>query len=117
MQTGSFSNADVDTIEDVAEIAVGGLEELFVTFTVGTAALSAFEIQAKPTEASGYVTWFSTSADYTTPRGRLEACSGDLTIAGTTGIYWFVLKTKAVHKVKLRAAGNSSVVAGEWGAS
>ena len=117
MLTGTISNADVDALEDIAEFQVDGREQTFVTFTAATAALTAFEVHVKPNEASAYVLWFSIASDYTSPVGMLLGASGNLTTAGTTGTHWLILNTKGVFKVKLRGAGTSTVISGQWGAS
>lgn len=112
---GAISNADVDSIEDIAEIDVSLMQTLWVQFTVATNPLTAFEVQFRVNSAGTYVGIASASTDYTSPAGPILGTSGDLTIAGTSGTHWLKLDVSAVATVKLRAAGANSVLAGYYG--
>lgn len=113
-EEGSISNADVDTIEDIATIDTAALRTLWVSFDVATAALTAFEVQFKPHSNGSFVTIASAALDYTSPAGPILGTSGDLT-AAAVGSHFIKLDVEGVNEVKLRAAGTSSVVSGYWG--
>lgn len=114
---GDFSNADVDTIEDVVVIPVLPFETLWIAFTVGTAPLTEFQVQFRINQNSTYITIASAADDFLSPEGPVLGASGDLTIAGTTGTHFVKLDVSGVESVKVRAAGANSVVAGHWGAN
>lgn len=114
--SGTISNADVDALEDVATIAVGPYKTLGVTFTVATAALTEFVIQARVHLSGDFVTWYSTPNDFSFPKGLLLGTTSDLTVAGTSNVHGFLLDVSAFESVKIRAAGVNSVIAGHYGA-
>lgn len=114
--SGVISNADVDALEEVATILVSPYKTLFVTFTVGTSALTDFDIDARSHASGSYVTLFGASADYLFPQGALLWVSGDLTVAPTSGVHGFILDVSSFESVRISAAGTSSVVAGHYGA-
>ena len=107
-------NADVDSSETICTVNLGyKYNQCTYTFTVGTAALTDFDI-ALETEAKGYVTEYTASADYTSPDGYLYYASGDLTTAGTSGTHALILDhLSTIKKVRFTAAGTSSVVEGD----
>ncbi len=115
---GTFSNADVDTIETLLEVRVRDQEEMYVSFVVGTANLSDFNVDFRAHPAGDWFTVASVAADYTTPEGPILGASGDLTVAafGAT-VHWLKLSVKGAHDVRLQAAGTSSTIAGYWGAN
>lgn len=121
-RNGVFSNSDVDSLETVVEILVRGNEKLNVSFLVGVANLSAFDVYFKDSSGGSYYEVVSATADFTVtdgslPAGPMYGCSGDLTLAafGST-VHWLKLKVEGVHTVRIRAAGTSSTVAGTFGA-
>lgn len=114
---GVISNADVDSIETVAEITVRDNEVLFLSFLVGTASLSAFSVSYKVHESGGYFTVASVAADYTSPEGPILGASGDLTAAASgSTVHWLQLDVRGVFKVRIQAAGTSSTITGHFGA-
>ena len=112
---GTFSNGDVDAIETILEIHCGEAEEMWITFTVATAALTDFNVDFRAHPSGPYVTVASVAADYTAPEGPILGASSDLTIAGTSGTHWLKLNVKGVDTLRLQAAGTSSVIAGHYG--
>lgn len=116
-RNGTFSNADIDAAETVVEIHVRDNEELFLSFLVGVADLTAFAVDFKVHDDGDYFTVASAAGDYTSPAGVVLGAQGDLTIAadGAT-VYWLNLSVKAVHTVRIRAAGTSSTITGHFGA-
>lgn len=115
---GPFSNSDVDAAEDVVTLKVRDMEELFLSFVVGTANLSAFTVEYRVAPEGGWFTVASAAGDYTSPDGVILGASGDLTTAaaGST-VHWLNLSVKAVHDIRIRAAGTSSTISGHWGAN
>jgi hypothetical protein len=115
---GSFSNADVDASEDVVTIRCRDMEELFLSFVVGTANLGAFTVEYRVAAEGGWFTVASAAGDYTSPTGVILGASGDLTTAASGAtVHWLNLSVKAVHDVRIKAAGTSSTIAGHWGAN
>lgn len=118
--TGTISNTDVDTAEEVAIISnvhVDGQshETLWISFVVSTADLSAFTVEYRTHSSGSYFTVASAAADYTSPEGPILGASGDLTIAaaGAT-VHWLSLNIRGIESVRLKAAGTSSVIAGNY---
>lgn len=117
-RNGTFSNSDVDALEDVITIHVRDNENLWLTFLVGTANLSAFEVSFRNHQTGEWIVIASVTADYTTPEGPVLGASGDLTVAASGSTPHFInLVVKGVHDVRLRAAGTSSTITGTWGAN
>ena len=115
---GTFSNADVDAIETLVEVRCKDAEEMYVSFVVGTANLSDFNVDFRCHPQGGWFTVASVAADYTTPEGPILGASGDLTTAASGAtVHWLKLDVKAAHDVRIQAAGTSSTVTGHWGAS
>jgi hypothetical protein len=113
--TGTFANADVDALEDVAIIQTRGKEILIVTFTVGVATLTNFDVQARPSTDAPYVNVADATADYTTPKFPVLKASSDLNVAAA-GDHNLILDVRGQESVKLRAAGTSSTITGFWSA-
>lgn len=120
MAGGLISNTDVDALEQIALIPVMGRARLNIEFTVGVAALTAFEVGYLPVDStsSAYMIVANVAADYTAPvvNDPVRGASDDLTIA-TVAAHWLVLDTAGVAFVRLRAAGANSTVVGSWGAA
>lgn len=112
---GVINNADVDSIEDIAEIDVSLMQTLWVQFTVATNPLTAFEVQFRVNYSGAFFPLASAASDYTSTAGPILGASGDLTVAGTTGTHWINLDVSGVERIKLRAAGTNSVIAGYYG--
>lgn len=113
---GTFTNADVDSLETVLEVKVRGYEEMWLSFVVGGANLSDFNVDYRVHADGGYFTVASDAGDYTSPDGPILGASGDLTLAaaGAT-VHWLRLSVKGVHDVRIQAAGTSSTVTGHYG--
>ncbi len=114
---GEFSNADIDSSDDtVLELKTAGRERLNLSFTVGTADLTAFSVWFRYHESGDWVLIGSSSADYTSPEGPILGASGDLTTAaaGAT-IHFLNLHVSGTQSVLITAAGTSSSVAGHYG--
>lgn len=113
--SGPISNADVDALESLVEITVMGAERLFVQFTVATASLSDFLVEAKASDGMGYSTMATATGDFTTPVFPILKASGDLNAAASgSTVHWMMMDCAGLHTVKLSAAGTSSVIAGQW---
>lgn len=113
---GAFSNADVDTLEELATIDVRGAERLFVTFVVGTANLSDFLVEGRSHPDGGLATLATATGDFTTPVFPVLKASGDLNAAASgSTVHFLVLDVRGLVSVKLSAAGTSSTVTGHWG--
>ena len=91
---------------DLLIIPCLGLDRIMVEFAVTVQALDAFIIQAKATMAAAFVTLYSVTTDYTSPKGLLIGASGDLTLqgAGTTG--WFIMEVSGLTEIKVQASAN-----------
>lgn len=113
---GAISNADVDSLEDVLELITAGREILNISFVVGTANLSAFQVAFRYHESGDWVTIASATADYTTPEGPILGASGDLTGAafGAT-VHFLSLDVRGTQSVRFKAAGTSSTITGHYG--
>ena len=85
-----------------ATFAVGKSVRMMVKLTVATAALTNFTISARATTAATYDVLYSTTADFTTPKGVLVGCSGDLTLLGI-GSGWFIMDVRGMESVRLFA--------------
>lgn len=85
-----------------------GVHRIFVSCAVTGQTLDAFLIMAKQNAgAAAFVTFFSVTADYTTPKGIMIGASGDLTVqaAGTTG--WFIMDTIGLDSVQIQASSGN----------
>ena len=100
-----------------ATFAVGSKVRMMVKLTVATAALTNFAISARATTAAAYDTLYNTTADFTTPRGVLVGCSGDLTLQGV-GAGWFIMDVRGMESVRLHAtSGGTATLALNMGAT
>lgn len=118
MKSGALSNADIDSLEEVAVIKTDNEEFLFVTFVVGTANLSAFRISGRSNTNGGWAILASAAGDYTSPSGVVIDASGDLTVAafGST-VHWVMIRCSGMESVRIEAAGTSSTLTGHFRAS
>lgn len=116
--SGTISNADIDTIEDVATIDVTGFTNLFISFLVGTATLTAFRVDFRVHSSGDWFNIASVGGDYTFPAGPMLGASGDLTVAASgSTVHWLKLDVTGVQAVRLQAAGTSSTITGHYGAN
>ncbi len=113
--SGTFLNADVDTIETLAEIPTAGAVALAVQFTVATADLTDFAVEGRVHLLAGYSTLASVTGDFTTPVFPIQKASSDLNVAaaGAT-VHFFIMDCCGMETVRIRAAGASSPVTGWW---
>jgi hypothetical protein len=111
----AFSNADVDSAEDVLIAGVSGFDIMWLTFLVGTANLSAFTVEFRLSEDSDWFTIANSISDYTVPEGPILGASGDLTTAlsGSTA-HFLRLDVRGVSGVRIKAAGTSSTITGAY---
>ena len=116
----AFSNADVDSVEDLLSTdgseawqVVHGSEYLGLSFLVGTADLTNFDIYYKFHPDGDAALAANADTDFTTPVHPVIKASGDLNVAaaGST-VHWAQLDIRGVYAIRLRAAGTSSAVSG-----
>ena len=118
MQTPAFgiiTNTDIDALEEIIIIPTKEFERLWISFVVGTAALSAFSVDFRVHPSGDWFAIANAAGDFTTPEGPVLGASGDLTSAaqGAT-VHFLNLDVQAVESVRLRAAGTSSTIAGHF---
>lgn len=113
--SGRISNADIDSLEEVATIRVRDFERLWISFVLGTASLTAFSVDFRVSEDADWFVIANAAADFTTPEGPVLGASGDLTTAafGST-VHFLNLDVRGVESVRLRAAGTSSTITGHF---
>jgi hypothetical protein len=114
--SGTFSNSDVDALEQIAEIPTSNARKLYLTFTT-TVALAGFQVAFRAHASGAYFVIATTSFDYTTPSGPIIGASGDLTAAGPGVTHWLTLDVEGIESVRLQAASTNAVVAGHWGSN
>jgi hypothetical protein len=115
MRSGIISNADIDTIETVATIELANEEHLFLTFVVGAANLSSFEVAYRAHASGGWAVIATAAGDYTSPAGMVVDASGDLTVAASGAtVHWLRLNVGGIDAVRIRAAGTSSTLTGHY---
>ena len=92
---------------NMLDIDVRGITRLFVQLSVTIAALTGFRIKARALASAGYVTLYSSTADYSTPQGLLVGCSGDLS-SQAIGEGWFALDVSGLESVQLHATSGGT---------
>ena len=124
--SGTISATAVSALQtvldlDLTRVAVPMLSAkvLWSSFVVGTANLSAFEVQYKVHPNGDYFTVASSSTDYASTIGVLTGVvlgtSGNLAAASSgTTVHFIRLDVAGVYGVRLRAAGTSSSITGHW---
>ncbi len=87
-----------------------------VSFGLETNGVVTGTVRTNYQSSGDYLTIASAAGDYTAPEGPILGASGDLTIAafGAT-VHWLKLNVKAVHDVRIKAAGTSSTITGHFG--
>lgn len=112
--SGGVINADVDSSEDIAIIDTKSYDRLYISFLVGTASLSAFTVEYS-NWGDNYSTVASSAGNYTTPNAPVLGASGSLVTAafGST-VHWLKLDVGGVGKVRIKAAGTSSTITGQY---
>lgn len=121
--TGTLSNTDVDSAEDVVEISNDHVDRppadrLWISFTVTTADLTAFVVQYRTHPDAAYFTVASADADYTGAAHPVIDASGNLnTAAAGSTVHWICLNIRGIHSIKIRAAGANTVIAGNYSKS
>ena len=115
---GDVLNADVDSIESVVELVSAGRTQLNISFVVGSANLTAFEVAFRYHESGDWVVVAETAGDYTSLEGPIIGCSGDLTTAAQgSSIHFLNLDVRGTYSTRIRAAGSSSSITGHYGMS
>lgn len=94
---------------ELITIPVGEYKRLCVQVKVANQALDAFLVQARFHPGGDFLTLYSLATDFTTPKGIMIGCSGDLTAQGV-GNGWLILDVTALDAIKLLAS--SANVAG-----
>ena len=114
-RSGVFSGT-VTALATVATIFTRDADELFITFVVGVANLSAFDVAFRAHVNGGFGTVATVAGDYTTIGGVMVDASGNLVTAafGAT-VYWLKLNVRGVESVRIQAAGTASTITGHFG--
>lgn len=108
-QYGIVTNSALgETLTTLATYDVRDKDRLAVEIAVTDNALDQFVIQIQMHESGSGLTAYSAAADYTSVTGILVGASGDLTAitAGASG--WFIIDTRGVRNVIVRAASSSA---------
>jgi hypothetical protein len=79
-------------------------DKLSAQFTVATHDLDQFVIKGRVSPNGPLQTLYSAAGSYTTPTGRLETCSGDLTVQAAASTGSFDLDVSGLYSVSLYAA-------------
>jgi hypothetical protein len=101
-------DGDIDSLETVCEINLFGFESITLCGTVGTAPFSDFDI-ALSNDGTTFVTFYTTSGDYTSPAGYLHSVWADPTAWSTTPNCLRLDALSGIQSVRFLAAGTSSV--------
>ena len=124
--TGTCADdGDVDTLETICYIPLGGYSSVVVQGTVATAAFSDFNIDIAVVpdtnrvrmvdcQNATYVTYYTASEHYTSPSGYLHSASADLTSWSTTVLSFKLDGLEGVGCIRLQAAGTNSNPAITW---
>ena len=104
----------VSSLETIHEQVVHGASYGWLTFTVGTANLSDFDVAYKAHPGGSYATIATQASDYTSPDGPILGASGDLASASTSGTHWLHLDLRSVYSIRIQAAGTSSLIIGHF---
>lgn len=110
---GKIVNLDIDSIEDVLDIDVSGYSVLWLELVLTVAALTGFTVEYKLVGTGSWLPMASAGAAYTTPTNPVLKASGDLTTLGI-GTGFLKLDIAGINRVRIRAAGTSSVLNGNW---
>lgn len=79
-------------------------DKLSAQFTVATHDLDQFVIKGQVSPNAPLQTLYSAAGSYTTPTGRLETCSGDLTTQAASSTGSFDLDVSGLYSVGIYAA-------------
>lgn len=90
-------------LTSILEIETLGDDRIYVSLTSASQALNAFQIQARANPDDSYQTLYSTSGDYTSPKGILVGVSADLTSLAAGTPAWLILEVRGLESVRLRA--------------
>jgi hypothetical protein len=88
---------------NVLAINVTGISRIMVHCVVTGFALDEFQILGQPLLAPAQTILYSTTADYTSPKGVLIGTSGDLSLQAV-GTGWFVMDTVGIDLVLVKAS-------------
>jgi hypothetical protein len=114
--SGTFSNSDVDALEQIAEIPVSNSRRLYLSFTT-TVSFTGFQVAFRAHASGAYFVIATAAFDYTSPTGPILGASGDLTTAGPGVTHWLTLDVEGIESVRLQAASTNAAVSGHWGAN
>ena len=119
MIQAAFSKTGITTLTTVVEINVTDWEFLYITFTVGSAALTAFDIAYRAHDSGGYAVLANAAGDFTSPAGIvIDASASPVTAAADGTVYGVLLNVKAAQSVRIRASsGTTSTMSGHYRAS
>lgn len=106
----------VTALAAVETIDVEGYSQLWIAFAVSVAALSGFQVEARgrPNGVASVIA--AVAGDYTDPTGPVLGASDDLTTAPVGG-HFLLLDVRPFKEIVIKAAGTSSVLAGDWSAT
>ena len=111
---GTFANADIDSIEEVFTLDVTNRSELWLTFVVGTANLSAFTVGFRTHPSGGY-TLVAPATNMTTPKQPVIFATADLnTAASGSTVHGIKLNVAGADSVQIKAAGTNSTIVGYY---
>lgn len=83
------------------------VDQLFISLTVATAALTGFAIKGTPIAGVADVSLFAATADFTTPGAIVLDASGDLT-GLTAGTGWLVLNVRGFAEIAIFATSGGT---------
>lgn len=110
---GKIVNLDIGATEDVLDIDVSGFQVLWLELVLTVAALTAFTVEYKLVGTGSWLPMASAGANYTGPVHPVLKASGDLNLLAV-GTGFLKLDITGVARVRIRAAGTSSVLNGNW---
>ena len=108
--TGSLNTPS--SLGVVATINVNGIQQLNVEAAVVGQSLTAFQVLGQVNNSGTYQLLYSTSSDYTSPKGLLIGTSGDLTsiASGTSGFFQMTVRGFYNIQIKVTAASTGGTI-------
>lgn len=99
----------------ILDIDVSTLEVVYAYMLVATAALTAFDIQARAKLDGTFITVADAAGDYTTPVAPILYADSALTTA-TAAAHYFAVDVRGMHTLRIKAtSGGTATVALEIG--
>ena len=86
-------------LEDIGDTVRMGFEVL-----TGAQAFDQFSIDIKFHHDGAYQAVYNAAGDFTTPAGLLVGASGDLVALAAATAGWFIMETRGLYAVRIRAA-------------